>query len=171
MNFLLIFLLLTSYTNQQCGNFPPREPSQCHYYSDENNACCFLKRREANNPGFWFYLCYFIPLNTYANVLNNNTSIQIGNYNYTSIDCGASPGLSCSDTNPLTYYDCFQNSLSSNKCCYVQAPNGYTSCLYSGNNKIADYTTNTGFKIVCFNERLFISIITISIIILLYFTV
>ncbi len=147
---LLITILNIKLSIQQCGAFSPRVSDQCHYYSDENNFCCYLSRRDGPNL---LYSCYNIPLSYYPDVVNKGF-IVLGNYNYTNIDCGIVPGASCRNQNPLIANDCYQNSKTDNNCCMIIASDGNKRCVYSGNSLISDYTTDNGIRIMCLSSLL-----------------
>ena len=160
MNFqlvFLIFILCFKLSFEQCGAFSPRTGDQCHYYSNENDLCCYVSRRSGSNL---LYTCYNIPLPLYPDVVNKGF-IVLGNYNYTSIDCGFNPGASCSSKKPLIPNDCYQNSITDNNCCMIIPPDGNKRCVYSGNSLISDYTTNNGIRIMCLSSIIFVKLVII----------
>ena len=144
---LLILIIIINFSNQKCGTFNPKEESQCYTYNDENSLCCFISRFEGNQNKF---VCHRIPLNEYANVMEEGF-IKLGNFVYTSVNCGQTIGVNCNVNEPIIPQDCYQNNLSDNYCCMIEVPNKKKRCVYSGASVVADYTTNKGIKIRCSN--------------------
>lgn len=145
LSLIYIFALLIKCSYQRCGTFNPGSAGQCYYYSTDNNLCCLLGRYEGPRV---FYSCYNIPLSSYVDVVEKGY-IELGDFVYTSIECGLSPGLSCSATLPLVPEDCYVNNLSDSNCCMIEPPSGIKRCVYSGNTKVAEFVTPNGIKIKC----------------------
>lgn len=146
----LIFLLLTSiineyFVNSQCASFYPRTASQCHAFHENENLCCYVLRY-VNKIGY--AMCHQIPITSYANV-SDVGYMMLGHNNYTKIDCGVFPGMSCTSNEPLIPDDCFDNSDITSNCCMIEVPGRKKRCVYSGNTLKAYYTTSTGITINC----------------------
>lgn len=145
---LLVLFYYINHTSQKCGNFSPRVPSQCHYYSTDYSNCCYISRNEKSTK---YYSCYPIPIHRYVDIVDKGY-LELGNFNYTSIDCGYTPGMSCSQKTPSIDKDCFSNSLTNNNCCLVITPNGNKRCIFSGNSLVSDFKTENNFRIICFKK-------------------